>query len=156
MYKKRKKNNSGFSLMELMVVFAIFGVIVVMAMPNFIKRYRSNQAKEYLNSLKSDIMLAKAWAARDQKHYVILFDTTDPEYTVFRDDNKNNALDAGEPYTIRENFNENIEVNFDYEYLVILPKGFINNLTDSAEIETDLDDIKKTLLIRKTGNTYWK
>jgi type II secretion system protein H len=58
-------NDSGFSLLEVMIVMAILTVMAAIAIPNMFGRRGDASLKSAVNILKGDLNLAKSMAARD-------------------------------------------------------------------------------------------
>ncbi|WP_027358299.1 GspH/FimT family pseudopilin [Desulforegula conservatrix] len=90
-----KKNESGFSLFELMVVIAIIGILSAIAIPNFIAWRNNASLKGAAFNLKSDLEMAKMRAIRGGSNVAVLFD--DNGYVIFQDiagDYENNGADS--------------------------------------------------------------
>lgn len=57
----------GFTLIELMVVIAIAGIFMSVALPDFSKMVESYRLKEAVESLKSDLMFARTEAIKQSR-----------------------------------------------------------------------------------------
>jgi len=67
------RKNSGFSLIELIIVMAIMGIVAAIAAPNF-TRYRDNtNLREAARDVMSDIQLYKQRAMAENQNYLITF-----------------------------------------------------------------------------------
>lgn len=67
------RKNSGFSLIELIIVIAILGIVAGIAAPNF-TRYRDNtNLREAARDVMSDIQLYKQRAMAENINYLITF-----------------------------------------------------------------------------------
>lgn len=73
---KRKKQNSGFTLLELMIVIAILGVLAAMAAPSFRSMIERQKVRSALNEWQSSFYFAQKEALR-LKESVILCGSTD-------------------------------------------------------------------------------
>jgi prepilin-type N-terminal cleavage/methylation domain-containing protein len=74
---KKKKNNKGFTLVELLVVIAIIGILAVVAVPALFKnidKAKSVQVVTNVNAIKTEIMAKYA----DGKTYDEIADGTTP------------------------------------------------------------------------------
>ena len=58
----RKKEKSGFTLVEIMVVVGIIGLILSMAIPNFINARKKTRAKVCVNNLHQIHGAKQQWA----------------------------------------------------------------------------------------------
>lgn len=90
------KANSGFTIVELMVVIAIIGVSLIIAIPTY---HLTMKPTVSLNGaarqLYSDVQLTRLRAVSDNTQCGMVF-SAGPGYTIFRDSNKNSQYDAGE------------------------------------------------------------
>ncbi len=95
---KRVRSVNGFTLMELMTVIAIISILSVIAIPNFISWRQSAKINSATRALMSDLSMARITAIKSYSSSSIgvkvIFAANG--YTVFIDDDKNNAVDAGE------------------------------------------------------------
>jgi prepilin-type N-terminal cleavage/methylation domain-containing protein len=68
LYKKFMKfKNSGFTLVEIMIVVAIIGVLAAIAIPNFLKHRKQVNAKSCVNNLRVIDHAAQQWALEEKK-----------------------------------------------------------------------------------------
>lgn len=70
MLKKSKKNNKGFTLVELLVVIAIIGILAVVAVPSLFKQMDKAKAAQVVSNvkaLKTEILSEYANANTDDK-----------------------------------------------------------------------------------------
>ena len=59
-----KQNDSGFTLVELMIVIAIAGILVVIAAPSYRDMLERNRIKQVAEALKSDLQFARTQAIK--------------------------------------------------------------------------------------------
>ena len=76
-------NESGFSLIELMVVVALIAITVAFALPNMIGQRADAKLQGAVNNLKGDLNKARTLAIRENANVVILFEAD--RYQVFVD-----------------------------------------------------------------------
>jgi prepilin-type N-terminal cleavage/methylation domain-containing protein len=94
------RNNSGFSLHELMVVIGIFAIILSIGAPSFLKWRSEAKIKEAVSALRGDLEMAKLRAVRENEFVVVQFNAN--SYIIFIDDGAggvgpgNWILDVGE------------------------------------------------------------
>ena len=91
----RIRNNSGFSLGELITVIGIISVLAVIAVPNMIGWRSGSQLRGAVENLRGDLQMAKLKAVQENSPVAVLF--TASGYEIFTDNGANEgALDAGE------------------------------------------------------------
>ena len=87
--------NKGFTLIELMIVIAIFGILSAIITPSFLSWRDRSKVKGDATELRAVFESAKLRAIKHNTNAVVAFpDTT--SYQAFVDNNDNGALDAGE------------------------------------------------------------
>lgn len=78
------KNTSGFTILELLTVVAIFAVLATIAIPGIITWKNNAQYRGTVNTLSSDLAAAKQTAIRLNSQVAIRFNGN--QYTIFVDD----------------------------------------------------------------------
>ena len=89
------KMESGFTLAELIIVMAIFGILTAIAIPNFISmmpKYRLNGAARLV---MGDLMAARMKAVSLNKKVKVFF-FNDHQYKICDDANNNGKVSDGE------------------------------------------------------------
>src|SRR5438067_12674698 len=64
---KRTLKNSGFTLVEIMIVVAIIGLLAAIAIPNFVKARATSQANTCINNLRQIDGAITSWALENGK-----------------------------------------------------------------------------------------
>jgi len=77
--------NSGFTLIEMIVVVMLLGVFAAVATPSFITYQQKANLREAARDLASDIALYRQRAVSENRRYRILFDQPGNSYTVQRE-----------------------------------------------------------------------
>lgn len=67
------RKNSGFTLLELIVIIAIVGVLTAIAVPNFISYLPSYRLKGAISTLRGDLYSAKMLAIKRGVQYKVVF-----------------------------------------------------------------------------------
>ncbi len=97
------KKQSGFTLLEVIIVVVIVGILATLAVPGFSSLMQSNNLSTKYNSLAGNISLARMEAVK-RSNTIVLCATDDESscnstdwsdgWLVFVDDNNNAAFDA--------------------------------------------------------------
>jgi prepilin-type N-terminal cleavage/methylation domain-containing protein len=87
MMMKRKAGQSGYSLIELLVVVALIGVISLVTVPNFISMYRSAKIKGAIRQFTGDVRNARQIAVSENTRTMVSIGTSAAErdrYWMYR------------------------------------------------------------------------
>lgn len=96
-----RNKNSGFTLVELMIVIAIIGIMAGIAIPNFFSFLPKNRLRSATRDIVSCLQEMKLRAIKENATTVIVFDLANDRCTAFVDNGPgaaagNSALDASE------------------------------------------------------------
>ncbi len=97
---------SGFTLIELIVIIAIMAVFAGIAVPNFLSympKYRLNGAAR---QVMGDLMAARMKAVSQNCDVAVTFASGNPEYEIWTDSDNDDIEDSGEVIT------KNIQSNY--------------------------------------------
>jgi len=84
------KNNTGFTLVEMMVVIGIVAILALITVPNIISWRPKAALSGAARILKADLELAKSRAIRDNATVTVTFDTASGTYRII--DNNGSAI----------------------------------------------------------------
>jgi type IV fimbrial biogenesis protein FimT len=82
-----KKRNTGFTLLELMIVVAIIGIIAAIAVPSYQDMIERNRLKQAVEGLKSDLQYTRTEAIKRSKDLRITLTGTSSWCYGIDDDN---------------------------------------------------------------------
>ena len=75
-------NKAGFTLIELMIVIAVSGILLGIAVPNFADHLRKVSLQNAAYQINSDLHIAKSQAIRSQVDCSINFDQINDQYAL--------------------------------------------------------------------------
>jgi len=80
------RNKKGFSLLELMIVIAIIAIVSAVAIPALLSWLPGYRLRAAVRDLKSDMVLSRLRAIRENASVATNFNTGGNSYTIFVDD----------------------------------------------------------------------
>ena len=95
--RKTRQAESGFTLVELLVVIIIIGILLAIAVISFTQWNDKYTVESYTKQLYSILMKARNDAANSNTQYLVALAPN--KVTVTQDTNDNSVFDAGEPQT---------------------------------------------------------
>ena len=131
---KRWRDGSGFTIIELIVVVAIIGITAAIAIPNIISWIPTMRVNSAARDMVSEMQLARMKAVSERNNYVITFDTTTNQYSIY-DDGDNDGAEASELV-------KTVDVDTDYSGIQF---GYV-----AGETETSGDPISNSVTFTGT------
>ena len=158
--KKFEINQSGFTLVELMIILAIFGILAGITVSSYSELLPQIRLYNAAQTIVSDIKSAKIRAIATRKEYKINFDVANDSY-YFEEGNKANSSTSW-PGTVNEvirSFNDSsnlyyykgIDIDSVNQNPIFNPNGLSSmNSTTTIKIQND-NGAKKRITINITG-----
>jgi len=85
----RLRDKKGFTMIELLIVVAIIAVTAAIAIPNIISWIPTMRVNSAARDLVSEMQLARMKAVSERNNYVITFDTSTNQYSIYDDNDSN-------------------------------------------------------------------
>lgn len=124
------KNESGFTLAELMVTIAVLAVMAMIAIPAFMSWMPGMRLNGAARQIMGDLMAARMKAVKQNNRFRVFFNSPGTnQYQILDDDNNNNSADTGEAITTKNIQTEYHDVTLSSTNNPIFsPRGTATNL----------------------------
>lgn len=105
-----RKKQSGFTLIEMMVVLAIFAIVAAIAIPNFMSLLPGMRLNGAARQVMGDLMAARMNAVKQNNRFRVFFNSPGTnQYQILDDDDNDGSADTGEEITtknIQDNYHD--------------------------------------------------
>ncbi len=105
------RKNSGFTLVEALIVIALIAVVSALAAPSIIKWRRAARLRGAVENLKGDLELAKLKAIQESGTVSVIFSAD--RYQVFVDNNKDWSPDTTESMLRQRSLPPGVSIDLD-------------------------------------------
>jgi prepilin-type N-terminal cleavage/methylation domain-containing protein len=128
--KMKFQDNSGFTLLELMIVTVVLAIGAAVSVWSARLILPEMRLKQAIRNLKSDMQLTRLRAIREDTGITMLFDTVNNKYTVFYD----NGGTTGTPDDWKVNGDEQVVKTGDMPRQVTLNDADFPDGSDQARV----------------------
>jgi prepilin-type N-terminal cleavage/methylation domain-containing protein len=84
-FDKSRKNASGFTMLELMIIVVILGILAAIAVPTFGDYIPKMEARSQARATLNYLRLARSRAISESTQYGVYVDTNNRTYILFKD-----------------------------------------------------------------------
>lgn len=151
---KIRRNNRGFTLVELMITIAIIGLIAVLSVPNYQRFMHGWRLNGETQQLASALRTARSSAVMKNIDVVFSFDTDDGTYSWFEDENGNGNIDNGEYQSSEYDLGDTIEIAGHTLSSTTMTFGSKGSTRESGSItlRNVLNNVRQVRIFGGTGN----
>jgi prepilin-type N-terminal cleavage/methylation domain-containing protein len=116
--QKIKKNSSGFTVLEMLMVVTIVGIMGTVAIPGFMNLSPRMSLKDATRDIVNDMQIARTSALRDRQSWAIQFNPGDNgSYTVLSDDGADDIWNTADDTVYRTiNLSNYIGISYGNSY----------------------------------------
>jgi type II secretion system protein H len=135
-YSSRIRRNSGFTLIEMMMVVAVAGLLLSGVVLNVLPQVRQSWVEEAAASMGANCQEARSMALSDNRPVVVTLDTSDRTLTLWKDQNQDEVRDADEEEVIQLSTRNGVTITTDWTSGVFTPAGRFMELPMSRTLST--------------------
>ena len=144
---------SGFTLIEMMIIIAIMGIFAGIAVPNFLSYMPKHRLNGAARQVMGDLMAARMKAV-SLNHRVKVFFYSNHQYKICDDANDNGTVDYGEGNNVQvKDIHSNYhDVTFSAtDNPIFYPRGTAFPLGTTITLSSSNSPKKKYVKVRYTG-----
>ena len=148
-----RKRQSGFTLIEMMVVFAIFAIVTAIAIPNFMSLLPGMRLNGAARQVMGDLMAARMNAVKENNEFKVFY-LNNYQYRILDDDDNDGNVDSGEWNVIkdiRDNYTDNVRFYHSTNNVIFYPRG--NASPATLYLETSDSSKKSAVVVNFPGRT---
>jgi len=146
-----RKRESGFTLIEMMIVIAVLAIMAAIAIPNFMSLLPGMRLNGAARQVMGDLMAARMKAVKLNKKTKVFFDN-DHQYRICDDADNSGKVDDGEGddvgRSIQDNYPDVTIDKGDYNDPVFQPRGTASIIILTL---TNSEDAQKKVKVHLTG-----
>ena len=109
-FQTLSKGKSGFTLIEMMIVIAVFAIVAAIAIPAFMSLLPGMRLNGAARQIMGDLMAARMDAVKQNNEVRVFFNSPGTnQYQILDDDDNDGISDTGEAITtknIRDNYHD--------------------------------------------------
>ena len=130
MFQTLSKRESGFTLIEMMVVIAVLAIMATIAIPSFMSLLPGMRLNGAARQIMGDLMAARMNSVNQNNEFRVFFNSPGTnQYQILDDDNNDGTAGTGEAITTRNIRDNYLDVTFTSTNNPIFhPKGTATSL----------------------------
>ncbi|MDM3871255.1 GspH/FimT family pseudopilin [Porticoccus sp. W117] len=168
--KTSHRNNSGFTLIELMISLAIMAILLAAAVPAMMDFLERNQSRAIISEVRNLVALARENAVHHGCHTIMCPSddrvqcsrNMDAPVMVFSDCNRNREIDGDdELYRVMQPLPENSQLHWSFSagrrYIQMTPQGHTNSTFGSLIYcpASGKEEHARLLIISRSGRARY-
>lgn len=152
------KKQSGFSLIELLIVLAIIGTLSTVAAFSWQRYSHNSNLRNAARSVAADMFICKENAVSEKIRYRMTFDVSSNSYVIEKGNETGTSfttLHTKTPSSFGPGVILDTETNLPGGILIFLPRGTLGSATGKVVLKNNRNS-KATVTINITGRTHVK
>jgi len=153
MSQTQRKRESGFTLIEMMVVIAVLAIIASIAIPAFMTLLPGMRLNGAARQVMGDLMAARMKAVKENNNFRVHY-LSAYTYQIIDDDDNSGSANGGEwtvTKDIRDNYPDGVRFYHSTNNVIFYPRG--NASPATLYLETSDGSEKKAVIVNFTGRT---